>query len=118
MAKHRQQQAADEQAAADPLSAERRAYVESGGATEAPAATEQHTGPRPKRARREIPPEYRPYYVVFGQPVDGGPLRRIGRWKTKLRAERWIGESEELLKAAYSACEVVACKRKSFINLR
>lgn len=71
-----------------------------------------------KRPRKEIPPEYRPYYVLFGQPRDGRPLQRIGRYKTKRRAEAFVSEAEELLKNTYEAVEIVFCRRKGWMDLR
>lgn len=103
---------------ADPLTEEQRAYVESGGATTSPVPDEDRPAIKLKRERRQTPPELRGYYVIFGAPLSGAPLERIGRWATKARAVRWIGESGELLRGRYEAVEVVYCKRKDYLQLR
>jgi|SRR5215472_8162011 len=118
MAKSKSQQVENVAPSDDPLTPEQRSYVDSGGAADAPAAPAASAPARRRGTRKDIPAEYRPYYVVFGQPADGRPLQRIARFKTKGQAEKWIGFSEELLKNSYTAVEIVYCKRKGFINLR
>lgn len=85
-----------------------------------PGAQPQADAPAPstRRPKRDIPEEMRPYYVMFGQPRDGRPLQRIGRWKTKNRAERFLVEGRELLANTYEAVEIVQCRRRGWIDLR
>lgn len=83
----------------------------------APPPDEGQAEPKKRGRKGSTPPELRSYYVMFGQPHDGRPLQRIGRYVSRKRAERFIEEASELLRNAYSAVEIVRCKRMTWVEI-